>query len=358
MLYKFLVAALSANVLVAACCDPVTEYELPGGRYENNFYVQGDFLYWYAKQQGNEFAASGVASTVPGTTDPNTGLIPGPITASGHVYEPKFRMEPGFRAGAGINLEHGKWDLFLEYTYFDSKAKGSVSTLDLNTGILPIFGLASNNSILTEASSFGGNNGFISTARGSWGLHFNNITFELGRSLQFCPLFGLRPHFGLQGSWQKQFFHTNYGVNSLTDTAAVLGENRVLFRQRYWGVGLRAGLDSYWSVWRYFGLFANSAVSALWSQFNNQVRSFDTNTIAGYNNVLIGYQKHSPHTLIPVVQLEIGAQFDWVFRNCKSMMFQAGWEGQIWFSQNQHGSSNGDASLILQGFTFKGKFGY
>lgn len=348
---------LSVNALIAACCDPITTDELPG-RYENNFYVQGDFLYWRVKQQGNAYAATGGAITVPGTTDPNTGLIPGPITTSGHVYEPKFRMDPGFRAGAGLHLAHGKWDLFLEYTYLASHAKGSVASSDLNTGIVPLFGFLANNSILTEASFAEGDSGFLSKAAASWGLHFNNLTLELGRNLQFSPLFGLRPHFGLQGSWQKQYFHANYTVNSLTNFAAVLGENRDLFRQRYWGVGLRVGLDSYWSTWRYFGLFANSALSALWGQFDSQIRSFDTNTLIGYNNVLIANQKFRPHTLIPVLQLQIGAQFDWVFRNCRSMMFQAGWEGQVWFFQNQHSTPIADASLIMQGFTFKGKFGY
>jgi len=358
MFYKFLIASLSVNALLtAACCDPITRDQLPG-RYEDNFYVEGDLLYWYAKQQGNQYASTGNALTVPGTVDPVTGIIPDPIHSSGFSYEPKSKMEPGFRAGVGINLAHDKWDLFLEYTYLASKAKGSIDSFDLNTGIVPSFFSPPNNSILTATNIFGSTSGFVSRAHGNWGLHFNNVNLELGRNLAFCPIFGLRPHFGLQGSWQSQHFHTNYIVNDLADFSAVIGSNRVLFRQSYWGLGLRAGLDSYWSCFRYLALFANTAVSALWGQFNSRARSFDTNTLSGYSDVLIADQRFRPHTLSPVIELGIGAQFDWVFRNCRSMMFQAGWEGQVWFFQNQHSTTLADSSLVLQGLTFKAKFGY
>jgi hypothetical protein len=357
MFRKFLVASLSVNALLsAACCDPITTEHLPG-RYENNFYVQGDFLYWYAKQQGTEYAATGSALTVPGTLDPTTGLIPSAITSSGFVYEPKPGMEPGFRAGAGLNLEQGKWDLFLEYTYLSSHAKGSIASFELNTGIIPVLGVAPTNSSLSLTTVAGGTDGFVSLARSNWGLHFNNLTFELGRSLEFCPLFGLRPHFGLQGSWINQHLHAHYDVNSLADFTTLLGHTRARFQQSYWGVGLRAGLDSYWSCFRYLGLFANSALSALWGQFNTHTRFYDT-VIGGHNHVLIGDQRFRPHTLSPVVQLEIGAQFDWVFRNCRSMMFQLGWEGQVWFFQNQFVARTSDTSLVMQGLTFKAKFGY
>lgn len=359
MFRKILVAGLSVNALFAgSCCDPLSTETLPG-RYENNFFVQGDFLYWRAKQQGTGYAVTGSAVTVPGTATPVSGLIPDPIASSGFFYEPKTQMEPGFRAGAGLNLEHGKWDLFLEYTYLASKAKGSTASFDINTGIVPVFLYAPNNSVLSTVNIVGGSVGFVSSASADWGLHFNNVTFELGRSLEFCPLFGLRPHFGLQGSWQKQHFHADYTVNALADFASVLGDNKVRFQQSYWGVGLRAGLDSYWSCCRYLGLFANSALSALWGQFNARARSYDTNnTGATYSDVLIADQRSRPHTLSPVLQLEIGAQFDWVFRNCKSMMFQAGWEGQVWFFQNQQSNPVADSSLILQGLTCKAKFGY
>src|SRR5579872_7568591 len=113
MFRKFLVASLSVNALFAACCDPITR-EQPWGRYENNFYVEGDFLYWLAKQEGNQYASTGIAITVPGTVDPTLGNRPAPIRGPGKVYEPKTRMEPGFRAGAGLNFAHDNWDFFLE----------------------------------------------------------------------------------------------------------------------------------------------------------------------------------------------------------------------------------------------------
>jgi hypothetical protein len=357
MFRRFLAASLSVNALFAACCDSSLINEVTG-RYENNFFVEGDFLYWLAKQEGNQYATTGTAITVPGTADPNTGLTPSPLTSSGKVYEPKTRMEPGFRAGVGLNLAQGKWDFFLEYTYLSSRANGSVSSFDLNTGILPVFSYAPTNSILSNATYANGNAGFVSFAKGDWALHFNNANLELGRNLEFCPLFGLRPHFGLQASWQTQHIHMQYIVNSLADFSVALGNNKVRVQQHFWGVGPRVGLNSYWNCCRYLGLFANSSLSVLWGQFNTRTRSYDTNTLRGYSNNLIADQRFRPHSLSPIAELEIGAQFDWVFKNCKTMMFQAGWEGQVWFFQNQKSTLIADTSLILQGLTFKAKFGY
>ena len=70
-------------------------------RYNNNVFIDADFLYWYSKQEGNNYAATGSAITVPGTTDPNTTLVPGPV-GSGKVYSPNPKAEPGFKVGLGI----------------------------------------------------------------------------------------------------------------------------------------------------------------------------------------------------------------------------------------------------------------
>jgi hypothetical protein len=128
------------------CCMP------PIPRYENNAFVMADFIYWVAKQEGNTYAATGNAITVPGTTDPNTGLIPGAITAKGKVYAPNPRIEPGFKVAVGMDFAYDQWDLFAEYTYLYSSAKSAVNSNNLNTGILPIFSYAPNNSILSQAT--------------------------------------------------------------------------------------------------------------------------------------------------------------------------------------------------------------
>ncbi len=326
-------------------------------------FIEADFLYWLAKQEGNTYATTGNAITVPGTLDPNTGLVAGPIT-SGRVYAPHPRAKPGFKVGVGIDFEYGNWELFSEYSYLFSKAKGSVSSNNLNSGILPIYSYTPHNSILSHAtySAPSGATGFVSEASSHWHLHFHNINLELKKTMQLFKSVSLRPHFGLQGSWQKQKFQPTYTVASTTAFSTILGNNRVLVKQEFWGVGLRLGLDSTWKCSSHFGLYANSAFSALWSHFHTRGSSYDTNLIAGYSDLPIGNTSYRLHTISPVIQLEAGVQFTQTFwdqtNDRHQFLMQVGWEEQIWLFQAQYSTSIADTSLILQGLTVRFRFDF
>jgi hypothetical protein len=325
----------------------------------NDVFVEADFLYWYAKQNGNQYASTGTALTVPGTLDPNTLTVPPEIESKGKIRTPDFGMDPGFKLALGINLDHGKWDLLSEYTFFYSSAHDSVASGNSNTGILPLFSYIANNSILSHATfaSVVGATGYVSGASANWNLHFNTILLELGRMINPFPFLSVRPHFGLEGTWQKQNLNAYYTVSSIA-TGGFIGENKVSFEQSSWGIGPRLGLDTVWGCWKHVGLFANVAASALWSGFDAEAKSYDTQPLGGYANRLIADQENNTHSIVPVLQMEIGGQFDWVFCNQYRFLMQAGWESQVWFFQNQHSSVIADTSLILQGLTIKFRFDF
>jgi len=327
-------------------------------QYENNVFVETDFIYWLAKQEGNNYAATGAAITVPGTTDPNTALIPGALH-SGNVYSPDTQMAPGFKAGIGVNLEYGGWDLFAKYTFLHSKASGSVQSNNLNAGIIPTFIYSPNNSILAQTTFESGATGFVSKANSNWYLHFNNMNVELGKVFPttLSAILCLHAHFGLQTSWQTQHLSVNYDVSSFTTPVTPLGNNQVTFHQDFWGVGPRAGFDTDWKCYKHIGLFANTAFSALWGQFKSRGKSYDTN-FSSYKDVLIANQFNSFYTLSPVMELELGVQSDWVIRDQYHFLVRAGWEAQVWFFQNQHSSIIADTSLILQGLTVDFRFDF
>ena len=252
-------------------------------------------------------------------------------------------------------MAHGKWDVFLQYTYLFSKAKSSVSSDNLNTGILPLFSYTPNNSVLDSATYAvsSGATGFVSAARSNWNLHFDMFDFEMGKEIPIHYSFTLRPYFGLKGGWQTEFFQAFYTVSSYS-TFDELGSNRVISSQNYWGVGPRVGLDGKWGGLNGFGLFATSAISLMWSHFQNTAKSYDTNTT--YTNVLIADQVFTLNTMNPVVELQIGAKYAWQFKTRRRFWLEAAWEGQIWFYQNQHSSVIADLSLILQGLTASAGF--
>jgi hypothetical protein len=321
-------------------------------KYHNDVFFEADFIYWVAKQEGNDYAATGTAITVPGTTDPNTSRIPGSLTAKGSVYSPDTRVNPGFKAGLGVNLSYDKWDLFLEYTFLHAKASGSVASNNINAGILPLYSYTPNNSILTDATyvATSGGTGFVSGASSSWYLHFNNLNLELGKDLEVSPKFCFRPYFGVKASWQEQQFRASYSVSGWADLAP-LGVDALVFKQDFWGVGLRTGGNGYWRCWDHVGLYMNSALSALWGRFKAVGRAYDTNGVADYGNVLISDQQNVVYTLSPVLEVGAGLQLDWFVGDMRRILVQAGWEEQVWFFQNQHSTAIADTSLILQGFT-------
>ena len=329
-------------------------------QHKNNPLFEVELLCWWAKQEGNDFAVTGSAITVPGTTDPNTSLTPASFTTAGEVYAPGPSIRPGFRVGLGVNLAQGGWDLIGEYTYFHGKASQSISSTDINTGLLPIFSYTPHNSILSQATFFAatGATGFVADASSSWHLNFNNITLELGKESAINEWLSLHHHFGLQGSWQTQDTTTTYQVNSFSNLSSVLGNNKILFHQNSWGIGLRYGLDTVWKCRNHLGVFANGALAALWGQFKAQASSYDTNVSEGYENVLISNQTNNLYTISPVLQFAIGLQTDWVFKTTYRFLAQAGWEEQIWFFQNQHSSSIANTSLLLQGLTVKFRFDF
>jgi len=332
----------------SASCPPLIAH------HDNNVFISTDFIYWTAKQEGNTYAATGAAITVPGTVDPNTSLTATAVSSTGRVYAPHSKLKPGFKALLGVHLGFDSWDVFAEYTWLYSKAQGSVHTNTLNTGILPLFAYTPHNSSLanTTYSANAGATGFISSASSTWQLHFNNLNLELGKSLPFSCHMMLYPHFGLQVSWQKQHFRSTYQVNSFTTPTTSLGNNRVYFDQKFWGFGPRVGLYGLWKFSKYVGLFVDSAVALLWGQFKATASSYDTNTVAGYTDVLIAEQLYSPHSLSPVLELSPGFVADfWFCANKYRCVAKAAWETQVWFLQNQHASTIADTSLLLQGLT-------
>jgi len=364
MYKKLKYAALALPGLLAAetiTAKPETTCYVCSNTSENNsYFLNVDYLYWYAKQEGNSYAATGAAITVPGTLDPNTGLTPTALSTPGKIYSPKGKMQSGFKVGAGIEFSYDRWNLNAEYTYLRSKTSSSVSSKDLNTGILPLFSYTPNNSILslTTYNTNLGAQGYVAKASSYWSLSYNLLTLELSRQLLCSEKTSLIPHFGLAGTQQTQHFNAYYDVNSLEELTSTIGSNSVYFLQKMYGIGPRFGLDGTWKFAKHFGTFIETGCSLLWSYFRANASSYDTNTINDYSNVMIGNQTYKPHTLVPMCQMIIGLEGDYSYCGRYALNVRAGWESQFWFFQNQHAATIPNTSLLLQGLTLAFKLSF
>jgi hypothetical protein len=318
---------------------------------EDHIFVAADFIYWAVKQEGNSYATTGTANTVPGTSDPNTGIISPKVSHRGSVYSPQLEAKPGFRVTLGTHLKYDAWKVYANYSYLAGSEESAVASNDINAGIVPLFAYTPNNGILSTTTLFtsAGATGFISNSSAHWHFQYNNVNFELARSIPlFCNMV-LIPHCGLQGSWQTQKLNATYNVASVTNSVAKLGDNKIDFHQTFWGVGPRLGLDSLWECQKHFGIYADSAFALLWGPFKARSKSHDTNLAQGYSNVLIADQLNRVTTLSPMIELAIGISSDWIFDKKHLFVASIGWNAQVWFFQNQHSTSIPDTDLILQG---------
>ena len=280
----------------------------PSSTHRNMPYVEVDFIYWAVKQEGNNYASTGQAITVPGTVDPSTGSATSSSFQEGHVYSLGTTAEPGFKVALGVDLKHDTLEAVLRYSWLHAHKTDAIVSNNLNTGIIPTFIYAPNNSILSQATcvTSTGADGYVSQAAASWYLRYSDLTWELSKVVPvFCNT-AIRPHFGFEASWQSQGFGVTYDVNSISAVHIPIGSNRVSMNQVFWGVGPRIGLDSLWKGHRHGGLFANFGAALLWGPFNVVTHSVDTNAEEGYRDVLIANQQYRATSLSPKIDIAMG----------------------------------------------------
>jgi hypothetical protein len=291
-------------------------------------FLTGDYIYWTAREDGLEFAISGVNT-------PSSGVNHLPV-AKGQKYDPRFRFKSGFKAGVGFSFGHDKWDMYLNYTWFNShnnhKTAGKKGSQPLSN-LIPL-ALSNEYSMLT-------------TARGIWDLNFNVIDGSLGRNFYVSKFLSLRPFFGAKGTYQKQKYHITYDFANEPDM-------KIHNKNNFWGIGLMAGVNTAWHLAGTWSLFADLALSSLWGNFN--VSRKDVSGSTTYYDVAEGF-----HTIKPVIEIGAGIRKeDWFDHDRYHVSVQAGWEQQVWYSQNQFDfyrcPRQGD--LNIQGFTAKIRFDF
>ena len=163
----------------------------------------------------------------------------------------------------------------------------------------------------------------------------------------------LRPFFGLKGTWQKQTLHVNFATVATPGDMASMRN-----RMKIWGVGILAGLDTSWHLTRSLSLFGNIAASALWEQF--KVNRLDREVFLGSNTSISFVNLMDRfHIVRPVFEWMLGLRWEaWFYCDTYHFAAEAGWEEQIWFSQNMFirmpgSGSCHDGDLTLQGLTLK-----
>ncbi len=289
-----------------------------------NVFLTADFIYWTVRQDGMFYAVSGAGQNAP----------------SGKVQDLDWSWDPGFKAGLGFNLPHDGWDIFAEYTWIYSDASNSKSQSAATSTLIPYWNVTN----MPE--------GALVRASGSWDVHYNNVTLDLGRNAYLSQYMKLRLFAGLQAAWINQ----DYKARFVLDTG---DSGRVRLDQEFWGIGLRTGLNDTFQFTKNFSFFADLYVALLWGKFDldrsDQITSGGVTTRTLKTGV-------SPYTEEPVVDIAAGFRYDvWFSQDRFHVLLQIGWEHQLWILHNEvikatEPDHSGD--LLLQGLTFKMRFDF
>lgn len=316
-----------------------------------DWFITADYTYWTARENSTEVAISNV---IQGSTASKEGSI-------GKVFRLDNKWVSGFKVGLGTDFCHDGWDVYAEYTWFNTtnskRTPGEFPTPPLM--VAPLLDIP----LLFDGywdvnNAVGSANGAISysSANAKWHMHMNVVDVELGRNFYVSPRLMLRPFYGLKGAWNQQ--HMNIAFHNLS----LAMTNSMINQLKNWGIGIRAGMDTSWHFCRDLSLFGNMAFTGLWEEF--KARRFDSSAIGGTIINSTVNVKEKQCVVAPVIEWMLGFKWE-TGLSCDTyhLAIAAAWEEQVWFGQNkfirhQYVIPNNGDTLTLQGLTVDIRFDF
>jgi hypothetical protein len=212
----------------------------------------------------------------------------------------------------------------------------------------------------------------LAFGKAHWKLFYQTLDLELARRLKVLKRFSLVPHGGLRAAWIDQKYRVNYIIgNGTAPPNQTFATFKVPMKNNFWGVGLRAALDSFWHFSPHFALFGNVGASFLWGKFSIRYKNIETARSTGAailtpRGVIVDLASKS-HDVVPELDASIGLHGETgLFKDRYRLEANVSWEQLIWFNQNQlfyfkdfsaQGSGMRQKSnLSLQGVTIDVKF--
>lgn len=297
-----------------------------------------DFIWWKTNISGMEYAASGVV-------DKGSVFVPfGKSTKRGHVNQPNFDFEPGFKIGAGLDFAYDGWDLYANYTWLNGDTERNSISAHRGKGATTLFPIVD---VFGDISLFS-----IAKEKSKWRQHFNVVDLELGRNFFISRRLTLRPHFGLKSAWIAEKWKLKFVEN---DPTFIDYQKR---KQTLWGIGTRAGLNTVWHFSRNWGLYGDIAATALWSDFHIKAKDRERDTALAISPTTLK-TKEVITEVIPVFETGLGLTYmAWFDHDEYLLQVSAGWEEQVWLDFNHFVDFNRTGNLSVHGLTVKVGFAF
>ncbi len=308
-------------------------YNAPEGyaiRQDWGVVFSGSFIYWQPSEEGLELGQSRLIDSYGNTT--------------GRVLGFSSEFAPGFKGKLGGRTGFDNWDFHAEYTWLYT-THGHASSLQ--PGAIYFYTPWFYGEYNTEVVLTG-------DAKAVWKLHTNIVDLVLGRSFFVGRCLVFHPFLGARGDW----FFQRYFLEALIDISY---NYNAMTRQRSWGMGPRAGLETNFHMGP-FHAFGVIGASLLYSTFD---LSYATQNLL---SALTYAFKDKESYITPDAEISLGMGWGNYFSDHGwHFDLAASYEFQIFWNQNgmRHlvdvinaGSSSNNGNLFFQGLNVTMQFDF
>ena len=289
--------------------------------------VTADVLYWNVTQPGLEYVFE---QTTPATSTFYKGSYKSPNSSHWDV---------GARAGIGYVSPKGGWDLIATWSYLHANQKHNT--------LAPVGGALFDNVDEYEE---------ITNASSQFSFKLDLLDLVVGKSFFINQGFSLRPYVGLRTAWVKERQQVTESGGYLT----IEGVNftSVSFKNNFWGLGFRGGMDATWKWTKDWGFYGDFGLNLLPGRFHLQ--GTQSITIGALTNPIVDFRDTS-RTQQLIVDGSIGVKWNKSFSQDRyNIMLHLAWENHIFINQWRwegiEFSPTSSGNLATMGFTFGGSF--
>ncbi len=303
-----------ANGMINPAANPPT-------RDASGLFITADVLYWKARETGLGYAIESDDDSIDHVV--------------GDIRNPKSRYDWGFKVGLGYAMPHDGWDLYAQYTWFNSKQRHCDDDCDdccsqCGTELFfPTFVAPCTGTNLCPS---------VTDACGKWKMHLQYVDLELGREFFVSKWLTLRPFAGGRGLWINQKYNVEYSgqpVGVTTPFVPAGHEFEHNMKNRFSGGGLRAGLDTQWYFARDWSFYAEMAINIILGSFHVKGKQVDEVEATGVET-LVYKVDNSFVACRPVADLQLGISWDHGFADdAVHFGINFGWEQHYFWGQNQ-----------------------
>lgn len=232
----------NSQTLSTPCC-PLETFRYRPPLNQCGGYLTGEFLYWKTLSTPTYY----VVTKQPYNTDFNTFMI-------GDVRSTTFDHDPGFRFSLGYRFAPNHWEVGARYTFLNNKGHDEIHGPIV---VEPEIIVATYQMPFVTANS--------SLAKASADIELIYQTFDLSfiKRFLFSDSLLLNLFAGFSGAWIDQDWTIEYGSGSLFEY--------VESDWRFFGGGLKMGLNSDWNFCQGWSLFSEISVATLVGSYKNSL---------------------------------------------------------------------------------------